>query len=139
MKITLFVLIVVLFVFVSIPLNSDINGDIVTAKCECGFEQTLALGSGKANYKTVFYFPYYCTECSEMEVMNSFSENRCCDKCNSGNVIPYDDESLKLHFSDNVVFSWSVDTVTHILNDDFYLCPKCNEFKMKFTLTGNWD
>ncbi len=139
MKIKLFISIIVLFAFISVPVNSDINGDIITAECECGFKNTMMLGGGKLNFETVFLFPYYCTECSEMKVLNALSESHCCDKCNSGNVIPYDDESLRLHFSNNVVFSRSVDTVIHILYDDFYFCPKCKEFKMKFTQTGNWD
>ncbi len=47
--------------------NHDIAGDIVSAKCECGFEATMKLGgAGKANFKTSCKFPFYCKTCSSL-------------------------------------------------------------------------
>jgi hypothetical protein len=119
--------------------NHDIAGDIVSAKCECGFESTMKLGAGKSNFETVCKFPFYCKACSSLIVLNTLSENLVCPKCNSELIMPYDDYSLRLYKSDKSVFGWNTNDKTYKLTDDFYFCPQCLEFKLKFKSIGNFD
>ncbi|MFZ4590002.1 MAG: hypothetical protein ACOYN6_03330 [Ignavibacteria bacterium] len=119
--------------------NHDIAGNIVSATCDCGFKTTMALGGGKRNFETVCMFPFYCKDCSSLIELNTFNEKYSCDKCNSENVMCYDNDSLRAHKSDVSVFGWNLDWKSYVLKDDSYLCPQCKEFKLKFKSIGNFD
>ena len=119
--------------------NHDIAGDIVSAKCECGFETTMKLGAGKSNYKTTCNFPYHCKDCYSLSVLNTLSDKQSCKKCFSEEVISYDNDSLRAGKSSNPVFGWNINDKSFKLTDDFYICPQCREFKLKFTSIGNFD
>jgi len=119
--------------------NHDIAGDIVSAKCECGFEAELFIGAGKSDYKTSCKFPFYCNDCSSLTLINALDEKQNCRKCNSENVISYENDSLRAGKSNKSVFGWNVNGKTFLLTDDSYLCPQCKEFKLSFTQIGNWD
>ena len=130
------------FVLVSVKGDArihEIAGDIVTAKCECGFETTMKLGGGKANFQSSCKFPFYCNACSSLVLLNTLSEKICCKKCNSENVTTYDNDSLRANISNNPVFGWNINNKIYSLTDDFYFCPQCREFKLRFTEVGNWD
>lgn len=131
--------VILLFVLISAPSISESAGDIIFAKCECGFEQTLMLGAGKATFQTAFAFPFYCKDCTSICILNLFDEKLPCENCQCENPIPYDNDSLRLHFSDEEVFGWNANSQTRKLYNDFYLCPKCGEHKLKFVQTGNFD
>ncbi|MCX6157601.1 MAG: hypothetical protein NTY74_06465 [Ignavibacteriae bacterium] len=119
--------------------NHDITGNIVSAKCDCGFKTSMALGGGKMNFETVCIFPFYCKDCSSLIELNTFNEKYFCEKCNSENVMCYDNDSLRAHKSDISVFGWNLDRKSYVLKDDFYLCPQCKEFKLKFKSIGFFD
>lgn len=119
--------------------NNEISGDIVTAKCECGFEETIKFGAGKSNYKTVCNFPFSCNFCNSFVVLNYLSEKPVCKLCNSEDVTSYDNDKMRAHKSDNSVAGWNANDRKFILTDDFYFCPKCKEFKLTFTSVGNFD
>lgn len=119
--------------------SHDIAGDIVSAKCECGFETTMKLGGGKANYKTTCYFPYHCKDCFSLSVLNAIGDKQTCKKCFSENVISYENDSLRAGKSDNKVFGWNINEKNFSLTDDMYFCPQCRELKLKFSQVGNWD
>lgn len=114
-------------------------GDLVSAKCECGFETTMKLGGGMANFKTTCYFPYHCKDCYSLSVLNSLNDKQSCKKCFSENVISYESDSLRAGKSNNSVFGWNINDKNYKLTDDLYYCPQCREMKLKFTNVGNWD
>ncbi len=119
--------------------SHDIAGDIVSAKCECGFETTMKLGGGKANYKTTCSFPYHCKDCFSLSVLNAIGDKFACKKCFSENVVSYDNDSLRAGKSSNNVFGWNVNEKNFSLTDEMYFCPQCREMKLKFSQVGNWD
>ena len=118
---------------------NDIAGDVVSARCECGYETTMKLGGGKANFETVCKFPFYCKSCSSLIVLNTLSENLVCSKCNSELIMSYENNSLRLGINDKPVFDWNIGDKTYILTDDYYFCPQCLEFKLRFKSIGNYD
>lgn len=119
--------------------NHDITGDIVSAKCDCGFETTMKLGAGKANFQTTCNFPFHCKDCYSLSVLNTLSDKQTCKKCFSENVISYDNDSLRTGKSSNPVFGWNINDKSFKLTDDLYVCPQCREFKLKFKSIGNYD
>ena len=138
----LLILLSVMFLFgnpVGNAHQTDITGDIVQAKCECGFEETIKFGAGKSNYKTVCNFPFFCNSCSSFVVLNYLSEKPVCKLCRSEDVTPYDNDKMRALKSDKPVAGWNANDRTFILTDDFYLCPKCKEFKLLFTSIGYFD
>jgi len=128
-----------LFVFITAPSISESTGDIIQAKCECGFEQNLFLGAAKSNFETYFAFPFYCDGCSSICVLNILDDNSACKDCSCEDPIPYDSDTLRLHFSDVVVFGWNANSTTRYIYNDLHLCPKCKEYKMRFSQIGNFD
>ena len=70
---------------------------------------------------------------------NYLNEYHSCPTCGSTGVLPYDDESIRIHFSDNAVFGWNLDNKKYVLTDDYYLCPHCLKYALRFSNAGNWD
>jgi hypothetical protein len=114
-------------------------GSIIEANCSCGYTETMNLGGGKANYKTFCGFPYYCKDCKILFRFNYLTEEKNCPNCKSSNVIAYNDDSMREHISNKVVFGWNINDIKLELTDDNYLCPKCQKFTLKFSEIGNWD
>jgi RNA polymerase subunit RPABC4/transcription elongation factor Spt4 len=119
--------------------QNAIMGDIIIAKCDCGFSQQLSVGGGRLNYQTYCGFPYYCKNCKTLFNNNYLAEEHFCGNCNSADVLPYDNDSLRAHIRDEAVFGWNLDGKTIYLTDDNYLCPQCQNFTLKFSSVGNWD
>lgn len=114
-------------------------GDIVLAKCVCGFSQQLFVGGGRSNYETYCSFPFYCKNCQIMFCDNYLNEIHFCNKCNSQEVLSYNNDSLRLHENEIIIFSWKVNDKTFILTKDNYFCPQCQKFTLKFTSVGSFD
>jgi ribosomal protein L37AE/L43A len=114
-------------------------GDIIEAKCECGFSAEIFVGGGKFNFKTYCGFPFYCNNCKTLYCGNYLKEEWLCKNCNSSDVLPYNNDSLREHTSNKVIFGWNVNEKRFELTDDNYLCPSCHKFSLKFSSVGNWD
>ena len=142
-------------------------GKIVNVKCEnCNFEKNkMYLGGSMANHDVYSGFPYFCEECKDIFVGNYKDDNLSCSVCKSKNIVLYNDKRFrivveeKLSFWEKIfgkkedtsisksptVFSWSIDEIsrkkssTFVLTNEYYKCPKCNEFSMKFEDVGLYD
>ena len=108
-------------------------GDIIEAKCECGFSAEIFVGGGKFNFKTYCGFPFYCNNCKTLYCGNYLKEEWLCKNCNSSDVLPYNNDSLREHTSNKVIFGWNVNEKRFELTDDNYLCPSCHKFSLKFS------
>ncbi len=115
-------------------------GSIIHASCQCGYEKTMFLGGGMANFTTYCGFPCFCEKCRLLFDANLFVRVRC-PECGQAAAIPYDDSRICLRRGD-IVFSWNVSDQFDrelILTDGDYLCPKCEGYTLTFADVGNWD
>ena len=138
-----------------------IMGEIIGAKCEnCNFKKkNMYLGSGIFNCREYAAFPYYCNKCKKFFVGNYKDQNLSCPTCQSKNIILYNDPQFRLtkekkpikeslfNLENDVkttsksytIFSWSMETSFFILTNEYYKCPKCNQFSMKFNCIALYD
>ena len=92
-----------------------------------------------------------CKDCQEVISVNDYEEQFQCHQCHGTNIALYSDHSLmrtvsrpkrELKYSDveyldfNIFYKSPDDTM---LDAVFYLCPKCNQFKMRITDGGFCD
>ena len=118
-------------------------GGEVRAQCKCGVGATSRVGGGMMDFDTIAYFPCLCNQCQSVVEVNLRAKIPCCPRCQSTDVIPYDDQSL--HFDPGL------NSVTNLnleeefgrilsLKDGLYWCPKCREMTLRFWDTGlDWD
>jgi Zn finger protein HypA/HybF involved in hydrogenase expression len=71
-------------------------GAIVLANCKCGFERRMSLGGGMRNHLTYCAFPCYCQDCKSLFVADFFSDDSNCKECGSDNILPYDDNEMRI-------------------------------------------
>ncbi len=127
-------------------------GKIVTAHCKnCNFNnEEMRLGGGRYSYKTYAGFPYMCEKCKDIFVGNYLSGVFGCPSCRSDKISPYnqlkqDNTSFEDEYCGDTmkkynVFEWRAYDENGIsLTSDYYKCPKCCEFTLKFQSVGCWD
>jgi len=118
-------------------------GQMINAKCECGFEtDVMCLGGGMLNFMTECAFPFYCEECSFLFEGNIFDKSILCPKCHKADIYPYDSKKAYATLGKKNVFNWRVvDEIGRVLvlTDGNYICPSCRKFSLKFFDVGNWD
>lgn len=110
-------------------------GSSVTASCECGYRASALIGGGMANFMDVCYFPALCNDCKEIVQVNLLSKRKLCPKCKRSQVLPYDDNKLVGKLGKNEIITWNMeDLLGRVLRltDGIYLCPACEEFKLRF-------
>ncbi len=71
-------------------------GSLISAKCKCGFEKKVALGGGMHSHLTYCAFPCYCQDCKSLYVADLYSDDTSCTECGSQNILPYDDNSMRI-------------------------------------------
>lgn len=120
-------------------------GDIINAKCNCGFESGgIFAGGGMTNYDKFCSVPALCENCRDLVIVNYLRKNLKCPKCGK-KVVVYGDPTLqqtrKKAERSSDIFSWFVDEKkgTFALPDVFYLCPRCGKKRMRFFHNGQWD
>jgi hypothetical protein len=118
-------------------------GSTVLAKCECGSEQQLLIGGGKASFGKVCLFPCLCPECKRIVGVNLLDKPASCPDCHGKEVVPYDDEELCEQRGEETVASWSLREQPErdvVLTDGNYYCPTCDSFRLRFENDGlMWD
>ncbi|WP_242203241.1 hypothetical protein [Aestuariivivens insulae] len=111
-------------------------GSTVKAICKCGYEKESSVGGGMLNYRTVQYFPCYCTNCKDLVEGNLKAEPLVCPDCNSRKVIPYNNKKLIGKKGKNEI----VQSFDNILTDGYYRCPSCDSFNLQFKIGAIlWD
>src|SRR3990170_2583874 len=94
-------------------------GDIIQAKCECGFKSgEIYAGGGFMNFKDVLSAPALCTNCYTFTIKNYLVKDNHCKKCKSKTTF-YDDKSLwkdkNISTSEeNCIFYWNIDLISNI-------------------------
>ncbi len=98
-----------------------------------------------ADFGTVLNAPALCRACGEFLILNYLEGEQRCPEC-GGEVTFYNDPSLqdRTGFDSEKphnIFEWSIrlSDECFVLPDVAYLCPRCNEKKMRFTQIGCWD
>ena len=116
-------------------------GDIATAHCECGYSIDLVLGGGMANFQTVCQFPVYCRKCRSLQCFNLLDAPISCNKCGGLDVKAYDSPELIGEAGTGEVFSWHLAGLYRVLHlsDGRYLCPNCQQLRLRFEFTGCCD
>ena len=111
-------------------------GVIIEAKCECGYQKTLYIGSGFNTPPDISIQAALCESCKEIYELNYLNKNKGCRKC-GGTIHFYDELELMQGIPNinNILLTWG----EFAYYKSNYLCPKCNDFKMKFNEVGNWD
>jgi Zn finger protein HypA/HybF involved in hydrogenase expression len=110
-------------------------GASIIAFCECGYQASFLIGGGMMNFMTVCNFPALCNSCQEIVQVNLLSERKLCPKCKDSQVIPYDDKKLVGKLGKNEIVSWNMEEQLGRvlrLTDGIYLCPSCEEYKLRF-------
>lgn len=114
-------------------------GIILSAKCNCGFEQELRADRGKIVSGPTCYAPALCNECNNLNSLNFAKKKLKCKDC-GGTVVYYNEKTLQKANMKAELISWGMD-----IKEDFILpkadfkCPKCGEFSLKFMEVGYWD
>ncbi|MDH7912086.1 hypothetical protein [Winogradskyella sp. SYSU M77433] len=103
-------------------------GSQVKAKCICGLEKNILIGSGKLNFKKTEYFPCHCKYCNNMVEGNLKSKDLFCPNCKSPDIIPYNNKTLTGSVGDSII-ARSFDKV---LTNGTYKCPSCQKNNLKF-------
>jgi hypothetical protein len=127
-------------------------GTIIEAHCKnCNLnKEKMYLGGGMYNYQTYAGFPYMCKKCEDIFVGNYLTDVMFCSSCRADKITPYNElKQDNISFEDEnggdtmkkyTVFEWRIDNDRRIcLTNDYYKCPKCDEFSLKFKSIGCWD
>ena len=127
-------------------------GTITNCKCECGYKKTMFLGCGMSELDDdINRVAALCKDCHEVISVNDYEETFQCHKCEGSNVVLYSDHSMmatvrrskrELKYNDVEHLNWAIfqQLQDHVMLDAlFYMCQKCNEFRMRITDGGCWD
>jgi hypothetical protein len=115
-------------------------GDILIAKCKCGFKEQFHAGGGKANFKTFCGAPAYCKKCNAFRVGNYLNPDKTCDTCGS-EIMFYNNIGLQKQGKKpkGNAFGWNMSQGNFLLPKTQYFCAKCGKFKLEFKSIGNFD
>lgn len=118
-------------------------GSSVNAQCKCGYEAELLIGGGMNNFTTFCSFPVFCKNCQQLQSANLLDKYPNCPRCQSREIVAYDENELQQTPGENIVTSWNIsDELGRILQltDGEYFCPSCKEFSLRFEEGGIcWD
>lgn len=116
-------------------------GSMITATCPCGYEKSMAIFGGRANFQTHCAFPALCSVSGEMILVNVLDPDTPPKECPEGGFTLYSDPTLRQGEEGETVVSWYIKSQDRVLllTDAAYLCPQCREYRLRFRLTGMWD
>ena len=118
-------------------------GTIIKAICNCGFKsEDVFAGGGFSNFRTICLAPALCLNCKTFVVKNYLNKYSRCPVCRK-KVTFYNNPILQVSTVDldkESIFSWHTkEKEEFLLPDTLYLCPKCEQIRLKFVWIGNWD
>lgn len=64
-------------------------GKILRAACECGYETSALVGSGREEHGLVFVFPHYCSDCDQVVCADILASQVCCPLCGGSSLTIY--------------------------------------------------
>lgn len=120
-------------------------GKSVVAKCKCGVEALVDIGSGMGDFMTTCLFPCLCESCHNIVNVNLLDQSTKCPECGADAPIPYDDPLLLGIPGRREVAKWNLPGKQLdrelVLTDGQYKCPKCGKFCLEFSdeFSLNWD
>lgn len=114
-------------------------GLIYCAACPCGFQkEDLFLGGGMRGPPEQTLWPAFCSECSDLVLIDLAHPEQPCPNCGAPAPLRYDDPALigARHEKNSMTsFTWGDEE----LPSASFQCPKCREHRMKFFMAGAWD
>lgn len=135
-------------------------GQLFIAKCGCGLEAEVSVGSSRSEHGKKFYYPHYCSTCNNVTSVNVLAKSYVCPECKSEKInsyaaatqtLPFDSKlnsSSESHLSrlgfhkSNLVED---ESYCHGLEKTFVLfssknfCPACNKNSLSFILSAMYD
>ncbi len=103
-------------------------GNILKAKCSCGFSENVYFGAGKATFKTECNVPAINKITKKFSVENYFIEQ------NKKDFDFYNDPQM-FKKTDGKTYGWN-DVKIYEKNN---YCPKCRQFTLNFEFVGYFD
>jgi hypothetical protein len=111
-------------------------GSEVFARCACGLNETIAIGSGMSDFPRVCLFPALCRHCNQLAEADLGKSPPRCPECHGGELVPYSGPALSAGDGDEIVTRWG----DLALYDGHYHCPGCGRMTLQFMETGlRWD
>lgn len=130
-------------------------GKLLKAECSCGYETSVAVGSGRELYGTVFEFPHLCPKCNEAVTADLLQPLVTCPVCKGDSLKIYgtqerDDAKKKSLFQKlfghkdealpTVVSEYCFNLeATFEINDCGHVCPKCKTQSLRFSTEALFD
>lgn len=106
---------------------------------QCGYtSDILDFGRGMLNFSTVDREPVINLDTNEIETANGM-ERENIEKEHPNIKFLYHHRNLSKDYPDPSIGSGGDTGVKKNRNREFYLCPKCGEFKIEFQYSGVWD
>jgi RNA polymerase subunit RPABC4/transcription elongation factor Spt4 len=69
-------------------------GQLLNANCLCGYQDEIAIGSLRSNYRSVCRFPFSCYDCSEIFNGDLYVHRNRCPTCSGAKTTSYEDPTL---------------------------------------------
>ena len=69
-------------------------GQLVTARCSCGYSETAVVGGLRRNHLSVCLFPFLCRDCNDIFSGDLYEYRNQCRTCSGSNVVSYEDPAL---------------------------------------------
>jgi len=135
-------------------------GQQFIAKCGCGLETEVSVGSSRSEHGKKFYYPHHCSTCNNVTTVNILAKSYVCPECESEEIhsysaatqtLPYDSKLnscseshlLRLGFHKSSLVA--DETYCYVLEKTFILfslknfCPACEKNSLVFTLSAMYD
>jgi hypothetical protein len=113
-------------------------GAMLRANCECGYTETSSTASGRRDHGKVFTYPHICHTCHCVVSADILEPQLTCPKCGSTDLNTYGvttKPKLRSSFIVDATNCYVIDKTFYLTNDP-YKCPKCRQYKLRFTVAG---
>lgn len=132
-------------------ISEQTMGKILKAACQCGYETSVMVGSGREQHGIVFEFPHCCLDCNETVSVDILSRKSVCPSCGGTSLKVYGTQKpstppkkswfqtmFEKNSSPEVPQVVSADCynieMTFEIADQGHYCPKCKKQTLLFTL-----
>ena len=126
-------------------------GDVLNAKCTCGYEKEIYEGVGMASWPRL-NFPFTCHDCKIVFTGNENNNAETCAVCDGENIFSYKHTSLhrepgkedRTQGLGNAKQARTLDLMNALTAPPESLagrcrCPSCTDFELRFETIGSWD